>query len=156
VFAVPPRAAAVPAPVRRLVFATDFSAASLTALDAALRLLPADVRITVLHVIDDASEYDLFVARPYDVHRHMQLLERHVSDSLARLARERFEGRVAASQRVAHGRAAEQILAVASEVGADLLVMGVHGRRALDVAIFGSTTNHVVRHASCPVLTAKA
>jgi nucleotide-binding universal stress UspA family protein len=42
---------------------------------------------------------------------------------------------------------------VAAEVGADLLVMGVHGRNVLDLMLFGSTTNQVVRRATCPVLT---
>jgi nucleotide-binding universal stress UspA family protein len=32
-------------------------------------------------------------------------------------------------------------------------VMGVHGRNALDLMLFGSTTNQVVRRATCPVLT---
>jgi nucleotide-binding universal stress UspA family protein len=31
--------------------------------------------------------------------------------------------------------------------------MGVHGRNALDLMLFGSTTNQVVRRATCPVLT---
>jgi nucleotide-binding universal stress UspA family protein len=31
--------------------------------------------------------------------------------------------------------------------------MGVHGRNPIDLALFGSTTNHVVRRAPCPVLT---
>jgi nucleotide-binding universal stress UspA family protein len=36
-----------------------------------------------------------------------------------------------------------------------LIVMGVRGRNPLNLALFGSTTNQVVRHASCPVLTLK-
>ena len=38
---------------------------------------------------------------------------------------------------------------------ADLIVMGVHGRNVVDLALFGSTTNQVVRSASCPVLTVR-
>jgi nucleotide-binding universal stress UspA family protein len=34
-----------------------------------------------------------------------------------------------------------------------LIVMGVRGRSTLGLAVFGSTTNHVVRAARCPVLT---
>ena len=41
----------------------------------------------------------------------------------------------------------------AAATGFDLIVMGVHGRNALDMMVFGSTTNHVVRQATCPVLT---
>jgi nucleotide-binding universal stress UspA family protein len=37
--------------------------------------------------------------------------------------------------------------------GADLIALGVHGRNVLDLTVFGSTTNHVVRQATCPVLT---
>ncbi len=38
---------------------------------------------------------------------------------------------------------------------ADLIVLGVHGRPAVDLMFFGSTTNQVVRHAACPVLTVR-
>jgi nucleotide-binding universal stress UspA family protein len=31
--------------------------------------------------------------------------------------------------------------------------MGVRGRNPLDIMLFGSTAQHVVRHAACPVLT---
>jgi nucleotide-binding universal stress UspA family protein len=40
-----------------------------------------------------------------------------------------------------------------TEDQADLIVLGVHGRRAIDILLLGSTTNQVVRHATCPVLT---
>lgn len=157
VLAVPPRAADAPSlPFEQVLFATDFSAASLAAMDAGLRLLAnGNARTTVLHVIDDPAEYDLFVARPYDVHRHSETLERHVSESLAQITRERFNGGRTPALRLARGRAADQILRTAADVGADLLIMGVHGRNALDLAIFGSTTNDVVRQATCPVLTAR-
>jgi nucleotide-binding universal stress UspA family protein len=36
---------------------------------------------------------------------------------------------------------------------AHLIVMGVHGRNPIDLLLFGSTTQHVVRAAACPVLT---
>lgn len=46
-----------------------------------------------------------------------------------------------------------EILGIATEDASDLIVMGVHGRNALDLMLFGSTTNQVVRRATCPVLT---
>ncbi len=157
VLAIPPRAPASPMlPFERILFATDFSAASLAAMEAALRMLMDDgSSATVLHVIDDPAEHVLFLARPYDVHHHAEALERHVADSLAQLTEKRFEGRQAPVLRLAHGRPAAGILAVAEEIDADLVVMGVHGRKALDVAVFGSTTNEVVRKAACPVLAAR-
>jgi nucleotide-binding universal stress UspA family protein len=46
-----------------------------------------------------------------------------------------------------------EIERVALEVGADLIVMGVRGRGAVDLMLFGSTTRHVLREAGLPVLT---
>jgi nucleotide-binding universal stress UspA family protein len=54
---------------------------------------------------------------------------------------------------VRHGKAYVEILRVAAENHTDLIVLGVHGRRVIDVLLLGSTTNQVVRHATCPVLT---
>ena len=57
---------------------------------------------------------------------------------------------------VASGKPYREILRVARERDARVIVMGVHGRSAVDRFFFGSTANQVVRTASCPVLTLKA
>jgi nucleotide-binding universal stress UspA family protein len=54
---------------------------------------------------------------------------------------------------LATGKPYREILRVAAEQRADLIVMGVQGRGAADLMLFGSTTQHVVRQATCPVLT---
>ena len=51
------------------------------------------------------------------------------------------------------GKPHVQILQIAAEEQTDLIVIGVHGRNPVDMALFGSTTNQVVRRATCPVLT---
>jgi nucleotide-binding universal stress UspA family protein len=55
-------------------------------------------------------------------------------------------------ERVAVGKASERILDTARTERADVIVMGVRGRGAIDLLAFGSTTNDVVRRATCPVL----
>jgi nucleotide-binding universal stress UspA family protein len=158
VLSIPPQAAPAPSlPFGNVLFATDFSAASLAALTAALRIVSDEATaVTILHVIDDPDENELFVARPYDVHRHAAEREASVRACLDDVVCSRFEGRVAPTVRIVHGRPPHEILRVAAEMAADLLVMGVHGRNAIDTAIFGSTTNQVVRRSSCPVLTARS
>jgi nucleotide-binding universal stress UspA family protein len=37
----------------------------------------------------------------------------------------------------------------------DLVVVGAHSHSAVERVLFGSTTNHVVRRVSCPVLTVR-
>ena len=54
---------------------------------------------------------------------------------------------------VVSGTPYEQVLAAADRDKADLIVLGVGRRSALNLALLGSTANHVVRAAACPVLT---
>ena len=54
------------------------------------------------------------------------------------------------------GRAAAMILREATRWGADLIVMGTHGRRGLGRLAFGSNAEHVVRNADVPVLLIRA
>ena len=56
---------------------------------------------------------------------------------------------------VAAGPPAETIVHVAHERGADLIVMGTHGRTGLHHILLGSVAEKVVRLATCPVLTVK-
>jgi nucleotide-binding universal stress UspA family protein len=56
-------------------------------------------------------------------------------------------------ERIVRGRAYREVLAIAEAERASLIVMGVRGRGALNRLIFGSTTEHVIREARCPVLT---
>lgn len=54
---------------------------------------------------------------------------------------------------VVAGPAAERIVQAADEMGADLIVLGGRRRSLLTATILGATTERVVRHATCPVLT---
>ena len=55
--------------------------------------------------------------------------------------------------RVELGAPAERILAFVKKEKVDMIIMGAHGRKGLDRAIFGSVADKVVQSASCPVLT---
>jgi nucleotide-binding universal stress UspA family protein len=51
------------------------------------------------------------------------------------------------------GDARDVIVRACQEVGADLIVMGTHGRRGVSRALLGSVAESIVRTAPCPVLT---
>jgi len=57
--------------------------------------------------------------------------------------------------RLEHGDPTSQVLRVAKELHADLIVMGTHGRTGLSRVLMGSVAEQVVRNATCPVLTVK-
>jgi nucleotide-binding universal stress UspA family protein len=58
-----------------------------------------------------------------------------------------------ASSEVREGHPATETVRVAQEVGADLIVMGTHGRTGFQRFVLGSVTETVLRRAPCPVLT---
>jgi nucleotide-binding universal stress UspA family protein len=53
------------------------------------------------------------------------------------------------------GKPAEEILGLASDVGADLIMVGSHGLTTLDRLLLGSTAEKVVREAKCAVIVAR-
>jgi nucleotide-binding universal stress UspA family protein len=54
------------------------------------------------------------------------------------------------------GEPADQIVRLANEEHADIIVMGTHGRRGFGRFLMGSVAEQVVRRAICPVVTIKA
>ena len=139
----------------RIVCAVDFSDCSMHALKYALSLAQeAGGCLTVLHVL--APE----LVDP------VGLGEEHVSLAALLLqreeqARQRLEQAVPQKARASckvesvlvHVKAWREILKIASDRQAELIVIGVQGRGAADLLFFGSTAHHVVRQALCPVLT---
>lgn len=155
VLAIPPGAGPTPSfPFRRVLCATDFSATSVEALRAAGSLTQDVVaELTILHVMEDTDENELFVARPYDVHRHADEREAHAMETVRQLANRACDAKQQPVLRIAHGRADQEILSIAASMEADLIVLGVRGHNPLQARLFGSNTNSVVRRATCPVLT---
>jgi len=69
------------------------------------------------------------------------------------VAQDFFKGFPKLETRVEMGSPAEKILEVAKKEKVDLIIMGAHGRKGLERAIFGSVADKVVQAATCPVVT---
>lgn len=54
------------------------------------------------------------------------------------------------------GKPSEQIVEYANEVGAEVIVMTTHGYSGLEHVVLGSTTEAVLRHSNCPVLSIRS
>lgn len=162
VLSVPPQAQATSTlPFRRLLCAVDFSGSSLSALELASSLAKeSDAALTILHVVEwpwqeppPPVSRELPPEQAAALAEFRRYLETSATERLKALVPEAVRDGCAMEPRVAHGKSYVEILRVAAEDDADLIVMGVHGRNPADVMLFGSTTNHVVRRATCPVLT---
>ena len=154
VLTVPPPAARSTLPFKRVLCPVDFSEASILALECAFSIAQeSDARLTLLHVFDWPSNHELSLEGAFDVPAFQRQREEEARHRLAALIPEDARNWCAPEPTLRHGKPYREILAVAESEHADLVVMGVHGRNALDVMLFGSNTNQVVRRASCPVLT---
>ena len=130
---------------------TDGSSQSDAALDHAVTLARHhDATIHILYVAD--TNRDSLTAQGGKVVDALEL----EGDRITSEAVERVEPGVDVVDTVEAGDPVETILDYATSVGADLVVMGTHGRRGLDRYLLGSTTERVVRLSSIPVLTVRA
>jgi nucleotide-binding universal stress UspA family protein len=157
VITVPPGAAADPAenvPFKRIVCAVDFSNASLRGLEYAFSLArESDARLTLAHVIDWPHDDSLPDALKKAVGSARREWEDEKRRQLGMLVPEAAGNWCDPEPTLLTGSPAREILNLARARQSDLIVMGVHSRGPLDLAVFGSTTHQVVREAPCAVLT---
>jgi nucleotide-binding universal stress UspA family protein len=162
VLIVPPHdSSVVPAgrePFRRVLCAVDFSQDSVRALEyAASFARRAGGRLTVLHVVEPMPVgYDPMVGTSFDLAGYEHRLEESGRAQLRTFVPDSAAAGCEVEAMLTRGRAYKEILRIAAERQSDLIVVGVHGRNAFDRLVFGSTTEHIVRRASCPVLAVPA
>ena len=80
-------------------------------------------------------------------------IEREAREVLRKLTwRAKITGGTVAAAHLRLGGVAEEVVGLAEEIGAGVIVMGSRGRGGLRRALMGSVSGSVVRHAPCPVL----
>ncbi|WP_164721318.1 universal stress protein, partial [Burkholderia stagnalis] len=139
-----------------ILVALDGSETSLHALDAALTLASEmKAQLTPVYVVDllvpayDALGYDPSIL--IDAFREEGL--RVTADAAKRMAEHGVSGTpLIASVEPAGEDIAQRILIIARDAGADLIVMGTHGRRGFRRLMLGSVAERVLRGATCAVL----
>jgi nucleotide-binding universal stress UspA family protein len=144
-----------PSPAGKVLAATDFSDPALSAVEAGVaeaRRRKAD--LTIIHAIDllpvMSPYYGEFLGMPpMDLGDQMRELWQQRLDECVH----RFKAKGGGLLR--NGPAASTILSAASELPAQLLVVGTHGRTGLSRIALGSVAEAVVRAAPCSVLTVR-
>jgi nucleotide-binding universal stress UspA family protein len=131
----------------------DFSPAALHAMAFAMDLADrSHASVTFLHVVEWLSEEDHPLAPHSAVPELRRWLMQAAREQLAALlARQPHLANDVATE-VTAGRAHRKIVRVASDMKADLIVLGAQGGGGSPLAALGSTTEQVVRAAPCPVL----
>jgi nucleotide-binding universal stress UspA family protein len=144
--------AAVRPGIGRILLATDLAPASAGAAEQAIQLA-RDLRaeLLVVSVIDGVR--GVAMDRPPD-RMDQRRAAREIS-AQALVVRGRRAG-VRVSVLVWEGEPGPSIVEAAAAERVDLVVVGTRGRNRVERAVLGSVSDHVVRHAHCPVLVVRA
>jgi nucleotide-binding universal stress UspA family protein len=131
--------------IRRILFCTDFSEDSPRALEYALSLaMQYHAELSLLHVVESIRNDEEFEQQKENALASLQAgMPSEASDWAAVIPVVRA------------GKAYQEIIQYAEEAESDLIIMGVRGRNAVDLALFGSTTQRVVQLGPCPVLVVR-
>ncbi len=138
--------------MKTILYPTDFSGESQLAFETACVLANArHGRLVVLHVerppLSNLGGTTLVPPLPSE-YEHQSLLEQLKTFQPS-------GADISVEHRLEYGDPESVILEVAKEIGADLIVMGTHGRTGLRRILLGSVAEHVLRKAPCPVLTVR-
>lgn len=138
---------------QKLLIAVDESPIAARAVDVAMDLAKSlHAQVALVHVIDPSPIYAAEAGMPSD--ELAVLAERDGTRLMADL-RARLPADVHVLQFLPWGQPGPEIAKAAKEWGADLVVIGSHGRRGLTRALVGSVAEAVMRHAPCPVLVVR-
>lgn len=143
-----------------ILYPTDFSEQSLIAKDYATSFaIKYGAQVIILHVIESIAELSFSVG--VEVPSYTAVPSYY--DSLMNAAQKRIEKiseelssySISVKNKIVLGNPRREILKIAESEAIDLIVIGTHGRRGFSRFIHGSVAEHVVRHASCSVLSVK-
>jgi nucleotide-binding universal stress UspA family protein len=141
---------AIVPPIRTILLATDLTAASTEATERAVELASRlDARLLIVNVLEKRRLSGGGSHDRVDQARS----EREVT--LVKVVREAREAGVKAEFLVWEGEPGDSIAAAAEAEHADIVVVGTRGRSGAERLLLGSVSDHVVRHADCPVLVVR-
>lgn len=139
--------------LKRIVVATDFTENSLPALEMAFNLsLETQATLYLVNVL----EIPAITAPPMAaMHIPIEEMREGALERLEQLIPENWESEAQIETAVLTGPPADTIADFAEEKGADMIIVGTHGRKGLARVFLGSTAESLLREAPCQVLVVK-
>jgi nucleotide-binding universal stress UspA family protein len=145
----------------KVLVATDGSEIAVHAARRGLDVLATARDVTLVCVLtsvpgDEAGGFEGPVETPEEMEREWEQERADAEAALDRTAAA-VDPASTVERRVELGDPGAAVVAVAEEIGADVIVIGSHGRGLLGrIVHLGSVSDHVVHHAPCPVLVVRA
>ena len=138
----------------RILVPVDLSSFSASAVAYAARLAGTGGSLTLLTVISDVLPYFDFFPIEYPSTDYFEAMKEKAESELRTLATEHAP-EASVNVVVRRGYPAAEIIQMAADEKAELIVMATHGHSGLEHALLGSITEKVLRKAHCPVLVVR-
>ncbi len=139
---------------KTILFATDFSEGADYAMRYALSLARKfESRLIVIHIINEPVDLRGFYVPHISFDKLEEEIEQGAQKLMEQFCRKHMQDYENYETHVFPGIPYDEIIKRADEFGAELIVVGTHGRTGLDHVLFGSTAEKVVRKSSVPVMT---
>jgi nucleotide-binding universal stress UspA family protein len=142
-------------PIRRILFATDFSSHAKQALSLATSFAKRfGAHIDVLHVLDESPDYIKYVSA--EIASFEKKARAMAGEHLEAMGEQVKSAGLSATTHLQKGRAAEMVASEADRLESDLIVMGTHGHTGFAHVTLGSVAERTLRLAPCSVLTTRS
>jgi nucleotide-binding universal stress UspA family protein len=140
--------------IKLILCPIDFSEFSIRAYSYALSMAEHyRAKVVAQHIVELAHHpYAQFAGSVGDFDSFSRAMLEGGKDQLREIVKKHAHSEIQQELEVRQGLAPDCILSLAHERKADLIVMGTHGRRGFDRLMLGTTTDRVMRRASCPVM----
>jgi len=140
---------------KTILCAVDFSEHSPRVAEYAKTLAACTgAKLLCVYVAPSLSQYVGFHVPPSSIESFVGEIVAGADTTMASFMEANFAG-LNAIGKVLVGYPAEEILNLAEEEHADLIIMGTHGREGIDRILFGSVAEKIVKSSKCPVLTVR-
>ena len=142
--------------IKKILCPTDFSEPSLKGLNYAVDLAKTfRAKLIFVYVLPilPASAKDPNLH--YEIPEYERMIHRDSDQQLKAIIAKRVPKNLKAQPIIGHGNPAHEIVRIAQEEKADLIVIATHGHTGLHHLVVGSVAEKVVRLAPCPVLAVR-
>lgn len=138
--------------IKKILVPVDFSENSVKIVGAALYFAEIyGAELSFLFVVQSFEDYSGFFVPHMPIARFEEELRQGAEKKMLEFLGEHLPAGLPHQSAVISGDVALEIVAYAESGGFDLIIMGTHGYKGLEKALFGSIAERVVKTAACPV-----
>jgi universal stress protein A len=142
--------------IKKIVCPTDFSDPSYQGLDYAIDLAKLfQAELSVVHVLNVLPHSPTDPNISFEVPEFERIMHKESEEKLKEIVKTRVPAAIKADAVIGHGNAAKEIVRIAEEGKADLIVIATQGHTGWHHLVMGSIAEKVIRHAPCPVFAVR-